>query len=128
MIDEDSNFLLSDIDIVPTEKCASSDYFYFYQAIDGQPLYLHSLNIRMLQTMFGSLDKSPLNITGKIVSKDSCTMSEDLRKRLKYLQHLPVCTSFEVVEIEFEKDVVSKEVFAHFKGMQSFIMVIMLYL
>ncbi|XP_055549792.1 RING finger protein 10 [Wyeomyia smithii] len=115
MIDEDSNFLLSDIDIVPTAKCASSDSFYFYQAIDGQPLYLHSLNTRMLQAMYGSLDRSPLKITGKIVHKDTCSMSEDLRKRLKYLQHLPVCTSFEVVEIEFEKEVISKEVLAQFK-------------
>ncbi|XP_053693285.1 RING finger protein 10 isoform X2 [Sabethes cyaneus] len=115
MIDEESNFLLSDIDIVPTAKCASSNCFYFYQAIDGQPLYLHSLNTRMLQTMYGSLDKSPLKITGRIVHKDSCSMSEDLRKRLRYLQHLPVCTSFEVVEIEFEKEVISNEVLAQFK-------------
>lgn len=42
-------------------------------------------------------------------------MSEDLRKRLKYLQHLPVCTQFEVVEVEFELDTVSTEVLAQFK-------------
>ncbi|XP_058820228.1 E3 ubiquitin-protein ligase RNF10 isoform X2 [Topomyia yanbarensis] len=114
MIDEDSNFLLSDVDIIPTATCAS-DYFYFYQSTDGQPLYLHSLNTRMLQTMYGSLDKSPLIITGKIVHKDSCSMSEDLRKRLKYLQHLPVCTPFEVVEIELGNGIVSSEVMAKFK-------------
>lgn len=42
-------------------------------------------------------------------------MSEDLRKRLKYLQHLPVCTQFEVVEIEFEPGTISPEVAAQFK-------------
>lgn len=115
MIDEDNNFSLSDIDIIPTSLCASSDYFFFYQSTDGQPLYLHSINTRMLQTMYGSLDKSPQKITGKIVQKDSCSMSDDLRKRLKYLQHLPVCSQFEVVEIEFETDVVASEVLAQFK-------------
>lgn len=115
LIDEDSNFLLSDIAIVPTLQCATSDCFYFYQATDGQPLYLHSLNTRMLQAMYGSLDKGPLKITGKIVQKDSCSMSEDLRKRLKYLQHLPVCTQFDVVEVEFEQDTISAEVLSQFK-------------
>lgn len=115
LIDEDSNFLLSDIDIVPTQQYATSDCFYFYQATDGQPLYLHSMNTRMLQAMYGGLDKGPHKITGKIVQKDSCSMSEDLRKRLKYLQHLPVCTQFEVVEVEFEPGTISTEVMAQFK-------------
>lgn len=115
MIDEDNNFTLSDIDIVPTSTCASSDYFYFYQSADGQPLYLHSMNTRMLQAMYGGLDKSPQIITGKIVHKDSSSMSEALRKRLKYLQHLPICTQFEVVEIEFKQGVISPEVLAQFK-------------
>lgn len=42
-------------------------------------------------------------------------MSEDLRKRLKYLQHLPVCTQFEVVEVDFEAGTISAEVLAQFK-------------
>lgn len=116
MIDEDNNFTLSDIDIVPTLSCASSDYYHFYQSTDGQPLFLHSMNTRMLQAMYGSLDKSPPKITGKIVHKDSSSMSEDLRKRLKYLQHLPICTQFEVVEIEFQSGIIASAVLAQFKG------------
>ncbi|KAL9705483.1 hypothetical protein quinque_009001 [Culex quinquefasciatus] len=65
--------------------------------------------------MYGGLDKGPLKITGKIVQKDSCSMSEDLRKRLKYLQHLPVCTQFEVVEVELDPGTISAEVLAQFK-------------
>lgn len=115
MIDEDNNFTLSDIDIVPTSTCASSDFYYFYQSTDGQPLYLHSMNTRMLQAMYGSLDNSPQKISGKIVHKDSSSMSEALRKRLKYLQHLPICTQFEVVEVEFKQGVIAPEVLAQFK-------------
>ena len=42
-------------------------------------------------------------------------MSEDLRKRLKYLQHLPISSQFDIAEIEFDHAVISKEVFDMFK-------------
>uniref|UniRef100_A0A182UX02 E3 ubiquitin-protein ligase RNF10 n=1 Tax=Anopheles merus TaxID=30066 RepID=A0A182UX02_ANOME len=100
VIDEESNFTVGDIDIVPTAQCAG-EHFYFYQSVDGQPLFLHSINSRMLQTMYGSLDRSPHRITGRVVQKDSCSMDENLRRRLKYLEHLPVCTQFDVVELDF---------------------------
>ncbi|XP_055595547.1 RING finger protein 10 [Uranotaenia lowii] len=115
LIDEDSNFSLSDIEIVQTTQCASSDYLYFYQSMDGQPLFLHSINTRMLQAMYGGLDRAPPKLTGKIVQKDSCSMSEMLRKKLKYLQHLPVCTQFEVAEIEFGEDIIAPEILCEFK-------------
>ncbi|XP_035916182.1 RING finger protein 10 [Anopheles stephensi] len=100
MIDEESNFTVGDIDIVPTAQSAGQHY-YFYQSLDGQPLFLHSINSRMLQAMYGSLDRSPHRITGRVVQKDSCSMDENLRRRLKYLEHLPVCTQFDVVELDF---------------------------
>uniref|UniRef100_A0A182J6B4 E3 ubiquitin-protein ligase RNF10 n=1 Tax=Anopheles atroparvus TaxID=41427 RepID=A0A182J6B4_ANOAO len=100
VIDEESNLTVGDIDIVPTAQCAG-EHYYFYQSIDGQPLFLHSLNSRMLQATYGSLDRSPRRVTGRVLQKDSCSMDENLRRRLKYLQHLPVCTQFEVVELDF---------------------------
>uniref|UniRef100_A0A2M4BDY8 E3 ubiquitin-protein ligase RNF10 n=1 Tax=Anopheles marajoara TaxID=58244 RepID=A0A2M4BDY8_9DIPT len=122
LIDEENNFSISDIDIVPTAQCAGN-YYYFYQSVDGQPLFLHSINSRMLQTMYGSLERAPRRITGRVVQKDACSMDETLRRRLKYLQHLPVCTQFEVVELDFgsptvaggdEAVIVSTEVLAAF--------------
>ncbi|XP_058125982.1 E3 ubiquitin-protein ligase RNF10 [Anopheles ziemanni] len=117
VIDEDSNFTVGDIDIVPTAQCAGQHY-YFYQSVDGQPLFLHSINSRMLQATYGSLDRSPRRVTGRVVHKDSCSMDENLRRRLKYLQHLPVCTQFEVVELDFgaqSDGPVSGEVLAQFQ-------------
>lgn len=114
VIDEESNLTLHDIDITPA--VADAQHFYFYQAADGQLLYMHSINVRMLQAMYGSLDRSPNMIRGKIVQKESCSMTEVLRKRLKYLQHLPVTSQFEVVEIGLDPIVVSEEVLAKFKG------------
>lgn len=117
IIDEESNLMLHDIDITPA--VADAQHFYFYQAADGQLLYMHSINVRMLQAMYGSLDRSPNMIRGKVVQKESCSMTEVLRKRLKYLQHLPVTSQFEVVEIGLDPTVVSEEVLAKFKGKYS---------
>lgn len=113
-IEEGSNLTVQDLDITPVFN--DSNYFYFYQSRDGQPLYLHSVNIRMLQMMYGSLDKAPHVIGGKIVQKEICSMTEELRKRLKYLQHLPVTSQFEVAELTFGSELVSEEVLDAFKG------------
>uniref|UniRef100_U5ETB8 E3 ubiquitin-protein ligase RNF10 n=1 Tax=Corethrella appendiculata TaxID=1370023 RepID=U5ETB8_9DIPT len=114
LIDEENDLTFKDIDIVPTSMCATNCY-YFYQSIDGQPLFLNSINTRMLQEMYGSLEMCPKILIGKIVQKDSCSLTEDLRKRLKYLQHLPVSTQFNIVEIELCPPVVTKNILMHFK-------------
>lgn len=116
LIDADSNLTISDINITATNNAANANRFYFYQASDGQHLYLHSINVRMLQTMYGSLERAPQSIDGRIVQKESCSMTEELRKRLKYLQHLPVTCQFDVVEIEFEQsNIISGEIAVKFR-------------
>lgn len=87
-----------------------SQFYFFYQSIDGQNTYLHSLNSRMLQTMYGSLENAPLEIKGRILQKETFSMSEDLRKRIKYLQHLPISCQFEIVEIDLNSNILSNEV------------------
>ena len=115
LIDEICNMTLNDIDIVPTATAAQSKHFYYYQAPNAQHVFLHSINSRMLQLMYGSLDKSPQKICGRIVQIECCSMNEDLRKRLKYLQHLPVSSVFEVVEIEFPYEIVTDEILDLFR-------------
>lgn len=116
VIDEDTDLTVGDIDIVPNAAvAANANSFYFYQSSDGQNLYLHSVNVRMLQAMYGSLDAAPKSISGRILQKEVCSMSDDLRRRLKYLQHLPVSCQFEVVEIQLDRSIVSAEVMAKFK-------------
>lgn len=91
-------------------------YHYFYQASDGQHIYVHAVNVRMLEHTYGSLEQSPRIIVGKIVEKEGGSMTEELRKRLRYLQHLPVTCQFEVAEILLKPPFVSKETVDHFKG------------
>lgn len=116
LIDDECNLTVNDIDIVPAPTSSHPKHFFYYQAPNAQNVFLHSINSRMLQQMFESLDKSPQKIQGKIVQIECCTMNEDLRKRLKYLQHLPVSSVFEVVEIELDTSFVSHEVIDLFRG------------
>jgi hypothetical protein len=116
LIDEDCTLTVKDIDIASESSNHQSKHFFYYQAPNAQNIFLHSINSRMLQLTYGSLENSPQTIRGKIVQIECCTMNEDLRKRLKYLQHLPVSTVFEVVEIEFESDVVSEDVVDVLRG------------
>jgi len=88
--------------------------FYFYQSSDGQPIFLHALNVQMLVKQFGSLEKCPEIIKADILEKEPSTMTEDMRDRLRYLKHLPIASAFEVVELDII-DLVSKATLQHFK-------------
>ncbi|KAJ1530668.1 hypothetical protein ONE63_005537 [Megalurothrips usitatus] len=90
-------------------------HFYFYQAEDGQHIYLHAINARMLEMAYGSLEKCPLTISGRIVEKEMGSMTEDLRKRLRYMQHLPVTCQFEVVEVTLDASIIPPEINDIFK-------------
>jgi len=74
---------------------------YFYQAEDGQHIYMHNINVRMLLKDYGTLENAPPIIQAKIVEIESVSMTENLRKRLRYLQHLPLTCEFQVVELNF---------------------------
>lgn len=100
---------------INTHPQTPAKHFFFYQAIDGQQIYLHAVNVRMLELNYGSLEQSPHTVTGVIVEKEAGSMTEDLRKRLRYLQHLPLTCQFEVAEIQLVPPVVSQETLDTFK-------------
>ncbi|XP_076669031.1 E3 ubiquitin-protein ligase RNF10 isoform X1 [Andrena cerasifolii] len=89
-------------------------FFYFYQANDGQHLYLHAMNVKMLEMQYGRLENSPHVITGKLLEKEGGSLTEDLRRRVRYLCHLPLTSQFEVAEIELKPPIVSEEVLSSF--------------
>jgi len=92
---------------------APKETFYFYQSSDGQPIFLHAMNVEMLIAEYGSFEACPLKIRGKILERDAASMTCELRNKLRYLAHIPVACAFEVVEIDLQ---VSKEVRAQFSG------------
>ncbi|OAD56762.1 RING finger protein 10, partial [Eufriesea mexicana] len=83
---------------------------------DGQHLYLHAMNVKMLEMQYGSLENSPHTIMGKLLEKETGSLTENLRRRLRYLCHLPLACQFEVAEIELKPPIVSNEVLSSFQA------------
>ncbi|EFN85979.1 RING finger protein 10 [Harpegnathos saltator] len=98
-------------------QCASgpSRFIYFYQADDGQHLYLHAMNVKMLEMQYGDLEHCPSVITGKLLEKEAGSYTEDLKRRLRYLCHLPLTCQFELAEIELRPPLVSDHVLHAFR-------------
>lgn len=78
--------------------------YYFYQADDGQPIFLHPLNVHCLLREYGSLDKAPAHVEGTVTQIDTFTMCTDTRNRYRYLSHLPLTSVFCLVELELSPD------------------------
>ncbi|XP_072164420.1 E3 ubiquitin-protein ligase RNF10-like [Diadema setosum] len=91
-----------------------SPYIYFYQAEDGQHLYLGSLNARCLIHEYGSLEKSPLTITGKLIEMEHMSITQDTRNRLRHLQHLPLTCDIGVCELDLAPPTLSPATLAAF--------------
>ncbi|KAE8650799.1 RING finger protein 10 isoform X2 [Cucumis sativus] len=76
------------------------DSYNFYQATDGQHIILHPLNMKCLLQHFGSYDRLPLRISGKILEYETVTQTEATRRRYRYLSHFSLTTSFQLCEID----------------------------
>jgi hypothetical protein len=57
-------------------KPADGSMYYFYQAADGQPLYLHPLEIKILKSEYGSYDRFPDEICVRLSAITESTLTE----------------------------------------------------
>ncbi|CAL5325494.1 unnamed protein product [Camellia sinensis] len=76
------------------------DSYNFYQAVDGQHLILHPLNMKCLLHHYGSYDMLPHRISGKILQLETVTQSEAIRRRYRFLSHFSLTTTFQLCEID----------------------------
>ncbi|KAJ1536824.1 hypothetical protein HK096_007448 [Nowakowskiella sp. JEL0078] len=67
---------------------------------DGQQIYLHPLDIKILKLQFGTYSSFPDTITVELISVQESTVTEDLRKRCKYLSHLPISCDITFCEVD----------------------------
>ncbi|KAK1281577.1 hypothetical protein QJS10_CPB22g00483 [Acorus calamus] len=79
------------------------DSYTFYQAIDGQHLILHPLNMKCLLHYYGSYDLLPPRIGGKILQLETVTQSGSMRKRYRFLSHFSLTTTFQLCEIDLSE-------------------------
>lgn len=92
----------------------STSTYYFYQAATGMPIFLHPLDIKILLSHFNNYASFPDTITVRVESYAETTVNEDLRKRCKYLAHLPEGADVVFVETDLES-VVGQEGLKNFE-------------
>ncbi|XP_031382011.1 RING finger protein 10 [Punica granatum] len=80
-----------------------NDSYNFYQAVDGQNIILHPLNMKCLLHHYGSYDMLPHRISGRILEMETVTQSEAIRKRYRYLSHFSLTTTFQLCEIDLSE-------------------------
>ncbi|KAF8808007.1 hypothetical protein BYT27DRAFT_7139655 [Phlegmacium glaucopus] len=93
----------------------STSTYYYYQASSGLPLFLHPLDIRILLSHFSDYSAFPDTITIRVESFAEGTVNDDLRKRCKYLAHLPEGADVVFIEADLE-GVVGAEGLKNFEG------------
>ncbi|CAK39735.1 uncharacterized protein An07g09700 [Aspergillus niger] len=93
----------------------TSDHaFFFYQALPQ--FYLSPLDIRILKAAFGDYSSFPATILPRVERISSGHIVDDeLRKRVKYLSHLPQGCEVNFLECDW-RDVVVPEVLENFKS------------
>ena len=93
----------------------STSTYYFYQSASGDPIFLHPLDIRILLSHFGSYASFPDIIAMPITGRSEGTVDDGLRKRCKYLAHMPAGADVVFVEADLES-VVGKGALSGFEG------------
>ena len=88
--------------------------YWFYQLSDGRPVFLHSLNFRILVHQFGDPSNCPGSVMGKILQIDSVTQTEELRRRMRYFSHISLATNILMCEMDLS-GVHTKESLEYFK-------------
>uniref|UniRef100_A0A131YN26 E3 ubiquitin-protein ligase RNF10 n=1 Tax=Rhipicephalus appendiculatus TaxID=34631 RepID=A0A131YN26_RHIAP len=96
------------------EGVPGGDSFYYFQAADGQPVFLHALNARMLAHEYGALELAPVKFTARIVEIEGASIDNELRRRLRYLRHLPLTCEIQVVEVQLEPPVIKQATMEYF--------------
>lgn len=93
----------------------STSTYYYYQSASGLPIFLHPLDIKILFSHYSSYASFPDSITVRVESADEGTVNDELRKRCKYLAHLPEGADVVFVEADLA-DVVGEEGMRPFEG------------
>ncbi|XP_064612555.1 E3 ubiquitin-protein ligase RNF10-like [Liolophura sinensis] len=115
-VEEALEYLAVEEEAKPEERRSGNTFYYFYQAKDGQHIYIHAVNARCLVREYGSLENCPETLTATVVEIESVFMTEELRRRLRYLCHLPLTCEFQVAEVLLKPPVVSRDTLNCFAG------------
>jgi len=93
----------------------STQTYYYYQAASGLPVFLHPLDIKILFSHFNGYASFPDEITVRVECAAEGTVNDDLRKRCKYLAHMPEGADVVFIESDLE-GVVGQDGLKNFEG------------
>ena len=79
-----------------------SSSYVFFQAASGQSIFLHPLDTKILLSHYGSYAQLPRNLAVKVAGADEGSMNEELRRRCKYLNHIPMAADVVFIEVDWE--------------------------
>ncbi|KAE8250632.1 hypothetical protein A4X13_0g4541 [Tilletia indica] len=94
--------------INPPAPLSSSSLF--YQAASGQNIFLHPLDIKILRSQYNSYALFPRHLRVRVGGADESSVNAELRRRCKYLNHLPMSADVVFIEIDWEGMVAEAEV------------------
>ena len=80
----------------------STSAYYFYQAACGLSIFLHPLDIRILSSYFGPYTAFPDCIVVRVEAASEGSVDVDLRRRCKYLSHIPEGADVVFIEADLE--------------------------
>lgn len=85
----------------------TSTTYRFYQAASGERIFLSSLDVRVLLARFGSFDCFPEYLTLKVEACTEARVSDELRRRYRYLSHLPTGSEIRMAEVNLDEYLVN---------------------
>jgi hypothetical protein len=96
------------------ESPLNTGSYFFYMAANGRYVFLHPLDIRILLAKYTKYSQFPPNINLLVEAFVESSVDSELRKRCKYLAHLPEGSDVVFVEANLEAEV-GKEILQPFE-------------
>lgn len=87
----------------PSSQAPSPGSYLYYQAASGQPMFLHPIDIKVLHAHFGAYTSFPDTLLVVAQHAEEGTVDEALRKKCKYLAHLPMSSDVTFVEVDWPR-------------------------
>jgi hypothetical protein len=87
---------------MPDSSQDTPDAYYFYQPRSGVHAYLASLDIRLLKRAFEDFQHFPAEMLARVEHVTTVKIDADLRRRTKYLSHLPLGCEVSFLECDWQ--------------------------
>ena len=87
----------------PAPEVEGDGSYLFYQAASGQNIFLQPLDIKVLKAHFLQYSNMPDTIEVLVEGTDEGSMNDEMRKRCKWLSHLPTNTDVVFIEADLTR-------------------------